>query len=237
MTTFTTILLAGIGDVIGILVPIVFFVIYALNQLLTAKSAQQPQRGGQRRPPERGERPLRPAQPQQPPQQRPQGNHASQLNSEIEQFLKRASQRRGERPASERASRAAAAPPKAPPKPPQEEPADVQPIEHRDFDSVTASVEKHLSRRGFSERAEHLADDIVRADEQMEQHLQKAFGHRVGTLSSDAASGAPVTDVETAVKTDAPSAAASLAAALASPQGARQALVLGEILARPEHRW
>jgi hypothetical protein len=239
MIAYPVVLAAGIGEILGFLVPIVFFVIYALNQLLSAKGNQPPARNAQRRAPERGERPLEPAA--GPP--KPQADPASQLNAEIEQFLKRATQRRGERPMRERAARAATATPKAPPKPPREAarqaPIDVVPIERRDFDAVAASVEKHLANRGFSERAEHLADEVARADEQMEQHLQQAFGHRVGTLAAEAAvAGAtPVTDVQPTVKTDAPSAAASLAAVLASPQGMRQAIVLGEILARPEHRW
>ncbi len=38
-------LAAGIGDVLGVLVPIVFFVIYLINQLISAKGKPQPQRG------------------------------------------------------------------------------------------------------------------------------------------------------------------------------------------------
>ncbi len=232
MTASSTILLAGIGDVLTILVPFVFFVIYALNQLLAAKGGAQQQRNAQRRAAERGERGMRP--PQQ--QAKPPADPGSQLNAEIEQFLKRATQKRGERPMRERA---AGSQPKAPPRPPREEPVDVEPIERRGFNSVAASVEKHMANRGFSERAEHLTDDISRADEQMEEHLQKAFGHRVGTLPSDAASAAaaPVNDAETAVTFQPSGVAASLAAALATPQGMRQAVVLSEILARPEHRW
>jgi hypothetical protein len=138
---------------------------------------------------------------------------------------------------TQRTSRAAGVP-KAPPKPPREPPMELEPASHRDFDAVAASVEKHLTNRGFTERAEHLADEIARADEQREQHLQQAFGHRVGTLAAGSAVGAaPATDVQPEVKTEAPSTAAGLAALLASPQGMRQAIILSEILARPEERW
>jgi hypothetical protein len=232
ITTDSILLVAGIGEVMGVLVLIVSIIVWAINQLLAARGNQPPARNAPRRPPQPAERALRPPGP--PP--KPQPDPASQLNAEIEQFLKRASQRRGERPSRERARAAA---PQPPPKPPHQEPREVRLVERRDFDAVAASVEKHLANRGFSERAEHLADEVARADEEMERHLQQAFSHRVGTLASDAAlaPASPVTDAQPTVKSEPPSAAASLAAILASPQGMRQAIVLAEILARPEHRW
>ena len=112
------------------------------------------------------------------------------------------------------------------------------PLEEPRRESVAASVEKHLKTGTFEKRAAHLADDIVRADQQMEEHLQAAFGRRVGTLAGDApAAKSPVTDTPTAAVEDAPSAAAAFAQILRTPQGMREAIVLGEILARPEHRW
>jgi hypothetical protein len=61
----------------------------------------------------------------------------------------------------------------------------------------------------------------------------------VGTLAGEApvAKGGPVNDTPTAAVEDAPAAAAAFAQILRTPQGMRQAIVLGEILARPEHRW
>ncbi|MGD9720886.1 MAG: hypothetical protein AB7O59_14440 [Pirellulales bacterium] len=238
---------AGIMDLLTFLVPLVFFVIYALNQLLAAKANQQPKGNPpQRRPNQpRAERPMRPPQPPEP-----QGG-AAQLNAEIEQFLKRASQRRGERPARERAARTQP-PPKAPqrspartprsatpPAPLREEPVDVEPVETRDFDAVAASVEQHIGRRDFTQRTEHLADDIVRADQQMEAHLHEAFDHRVGTLPDQASrqGEARATDTGTEAQRAAPAAAAALVEILRTPQGMRQAIVLGEILARPVERW
>ena len=77
------------------------------------------------------------------------------------------------------------------------------------------------------------------SDQQMEAHLQKAFSHKVGTLAgaSPQDSAAPVTDTPSQVTDEGSSIAAGLAAMLATPQGMRQAVVLGEILVRPEHRW
>jgi hypothetical protein len=234
-----TLLLAALTDLIGVVVAIVFIIIYSLNHLLQGKGNQPPGRNPQRRPGEPAERPLRPAQPQQKPK-----DAVSQLNSEIEQFLKRAGQRRSEKPARDRA---AGPPPSRPPKPPQpareplrEQAVDVEPVEHRGFDDVATSVEKHMANRSFAQRAEHLADDIERADEDMEAHLQQAFSHKVGTLAGESpqASAAAVTDTASKVTDEGSTAmATALAAMLATPQGMRQAILLGEILVRPEHRW
>jgi hypothetical protein len=239
-------LIGAIQDVLFALVPIVFFVIYVLNHLLSAKGNQQQQRNVPKRPPQRGERPMRPAPPQAG---QPQGP-AAQLNAEIEQFLKRAGQRRGEKaPAQQqqRSTRTAGPPPapKAPPKvpvtarreAPREQPIDVMPIESHRLSTVAESVAQHLDQRKFSQRAEHLAEEVAHADEQMEAHLEQVFSHQVGTLGAGGSrSLAPSTDAPAK-----PAAAASRAAAyaqlLGTRQGMKQAIVLQEILARPEQRW
>jgi len=218
-------LAADITQLLTALVPIVFFVIYVINQFLAAKAKPQQQgRNPQRRTNQpRAERAMR--RPQQA-QGQPPGD-ASQLNAEIEQFLKRANQRRGKRPPPERAAPASAAP--QAPAPMKEQPIDVAPIDG-EFGSVSASVDSHLGHRGFGE---HLAEEVGQADEEMERHLSEAFDHRVGTLRrSDTRAGAP--SEETAETT---SMAATFAELLRTPQGMRQAIVLGEILARPEDRW
>ncbi len=231
----------GIGDILRFLVPIVFIVIYVLNQLLAAKrKPQQQAQDARRRAARPAERPMRPAQ----PQGKPQGG-AAQLNTEIEQFLKRASQRRGQQPARDRAARAAATP-KAPPEPPprplrettSQQPIDVAPIEKRHFGDVAASVQQHLGSEQFTLRAEHLADDVAHLDEQMEEHLQQVFHHRLGKLGGETADASTQgADVRTVAITDAPPAAAAFAQLLRTVQGMRQAIVLSEILTRPEDRW
>jgi hypothetical protein len=225
------VLLAAGGDWTSFIIPFVFIVIYVVNYLISSSKPNTPpgRNNPQRRPPGKGERPLRPPQTAGTPPANP-----SPLNAEIEQFLKRANDRRGDR--SRRVPTA-----KGPPKPPpREQPVDVHPIEHRELSSVSASVEKHLANRGFTQRAEHLADDIVRADQQMEQHLQKSFDRQVGTLGDSApkSSGTPATDAEPVADRAEPSAAAAaLARSLADPKNLRQAVILSEILQRPEHRW
>jgi hypothetical protein len=104
---------------------------------------------------------------------------------------------------------------------------------------VAESVEKHLGTRTFNKRAEHLADDIVRADQQMEDHLQKSFNRRVGTLGGGTAKEpeTPVTDASPVTSVDTSPAAQSLRKLLSNPNDIRQAIILSEILDRPERHW
>jgi hypothetical protein len=216
------------GDWWGLIVPLMLFV-YALIQLISKKAPQAPARKPQRRPPaepvERSLRPPQSAKGQPPAPASPQG----QLNAEIEQFLKRAGERR-ERPKRD------AVPPKAPPKAPLRPLAESRPP-RREISSVATSVEKHLSNRGFTDRTEHLADDIVRADEVMEKHLKQAFDRQIGTLSNTSrqTEGGPVTDSAPAVQTSNP--ASDFATMLAEPGNLRRLVIFNEILLRPEHRW
>jgi len=241
-------LCAAVEDWLQFLVPLVFFIIYAVNQLLSGnKNKQQPPapRNPPRRKPE-VERPLRSEPAMAPPNKQARGGQA-QLNAEIEQFLKRAEQRRSEGACREEVAQRPPEPPQRrppAPEPPQrgqaplESTSRVDPEARRDFSGVATSVEQHLGNRGFGQRAEHLADDIVRADQKMEEHLQKAFGHRVGTLGEPTPGRlTPATDVAATVTIDQSGAALAIAEMLANPQRIRQAIVLREVLDRPEHRW
>ncbi len=229
--------LAAIEDWLRFAVPLVFIIVYVVNHLLSAlRSGPTPPRNEPRRKLDAGPRPPRPPKPQaaQPtPEQ-------AKLNTEIEQFLKRASERKGERLKRESPVKPAPKPPKPAPKQPlRETAAAIEPLPQRSFDSVASSVEKHLGHRGFKQHAEHLADDIVRADQQMEDHLQKAFSRKVGTLGDAKPSSAqPATDsVPAATTADRSEAGLALAGMLANPQTLKQMIVLNEILRRPDDHW
>jgi hypothetical protein len=238
VTTSALVPLAAGDDWMKLIIPLVFLVIYVINHLLASaktKPAAPPPARPARKPP-MGERTPRP--PQQVPAE--PSTQQAELNAEIEQFLKRAEARRGEGQRRGQAAKAVKAPAKpAAKQPPQPPTPRREPRTRRGFGDVAESVEKHLGHRGFESRTEHLADDIVRADQQMEDHLQKAFSRKVGTLDdSGDASKAPLTDAQTAaVLADGPSAETGIAIVLANPQTLKQAVVLTEIFARPEHRW
>jgi hypothetical protein len=228
----TNLPLAAADDWMKFVIPFVFLIIYVLNHLLGGAKPKpgQPRSGKPIRKPQMAERmeraPRAPAAETSPQQ--------AKLNAEIEEFLKRADARRGE---SQRGKqpKPPQSQPAAPPKPPRESKRDRR---QRKFGEVADSVEKHLGDRGFEKRAEHLADDVTRSEEQMEEHLQKAFGHRVGTLAEPGGeAAAPVTDVKTAPEPVLQGTANEFAALLANPRTLKQFVVLSEILARPETRW
>ena len=98
-------------------------------------------------------------------------------------------------------------------------------------DDVAAHVAQHLDSSGFEKRAAGLGDVVEQADEKVEAHLQEVFDHSLGQLSADE------TKTPTDAKASAPSAQSDLLALLKSPQSLRNAVILGEIFNRPEHRW
>jgi hypothetical protein len=233
--------LAAIEDWLRFAVPLVFIIIYVVNHLLTAlRAAPAAPRNDPRRKADAGPRPPRPPQPQAPPTTPEQ----AKLNTEIEQFLKRAGERQGDRLKRESPVKPAQRPPKQTPKQPPRQPTReasvaVEPLPQRSFDSVASSVEKHLGHRGFEARSEHLADDIALADEHMEDHLRKAFNRKVGTLGEAKPSGSqPATDsVPAATTADRSDVGLALAGMLANPQTLKQMIVLNEILRRPDEHW
>lgn len=223
-----------IADVWPWLVGVVFFVIYLLNHLLSAKNGAAKQREAQQR--------RRMAQAERPPrpQGQPQQGGKSQLNAEIEQFLKRANERRLEKARRAQPVRSTGpARPNPQPTPEAEEVLEVVPLEPHDFDSVAASVQQHLGGRSFEQRAEHLADDITQTDEQRARHFKQVFDHRLGNLDTGLVDPNAPTDVTgpPVTREDPNAMAKAMAGLLANHQNLRQAIVLKEILERPVDRW
>jgi hypothetical protein len=113
-------------------------------------------------------------------------------------------------------------------------------------DGVGTPLTPSISTADFERRTERLGDRVEQADDAMEARLHAVFDHGLGDLSSRPATVATAeytpAPEETPTPGDADAAAAlaaatSLAARLRSPQGLREAIVLREILERPEYRW
>jgi hypothetical protein len=212
------------------LIPAVFIIIYLLNHLLSgakAAGAAKPPQPQRRRVP--APQPEHAARPQQP------APGQAQLNAEIEQFLKRANERR-----MEKARREAAPPsarPAATPPPRLAEPATDATPPDRDFNAVEKSVKQHLGNRGFQERAEHLADDILRQEAEMQRHLEQAFSHQVGTLGGGESTTPKAAAQAPPATADRAATAKALAGILANQADIRQAILLKELLERPTDRW
>lgn len=212
---------------------IVFFLVWIFNNLLSDKAKAKG----------------KPLQRPQVPPPRPDAGEAGagggqpQLAGEIEEFLKRANQKRQEKVRRKQPAKAAAKPaPPTPPKPARrlvQESSQGQDFEVSTGKSVAEHVQKHLDTRGFTERAEHLMDeDIRKADAEREAHRKQVFEHKVGRLAdTSTAEAAPAGPTAATTATIDAAAAMPLAALLANPQGLKQAIVLNEVLSRPEHRW
>ena len=88
-----------------------------------------------------------------------------------------------------------------------------------------------------------LGQEVKDVDARMDEHVHSVFDHRLGHLADSAASAVELSAaVQGPIATDQVQAsgenmAASLVAMLSKPDGVRQAVLVGEILQRPEQRW
>lgn len=96
-----------------------------------------------------------------------------------------------------------------------------------------AAEDKRFSTEELNARTARMADDIARADLEREMHRQKMFGHQLGNLAS-AAAPAPS---EAAPATASAEPGAGMLGGLLQGGNLRYAVLLNEILNRPEHRW
>jgi hypothetical protein len=174
----------------------------------------------------------------QPPAGRPRPSRPvpPDVAEEIEEFMRRAASRRnaqGTRPAS---------PPPATPPAAEPVPAEVvagQPVGGQ----VEEHVKKYLDAQDFSRRSQELGEEVVQADREIDQRLHEVFDHRVSRLELvPGEAAAPAFAAETAEPTEAPAAgstplATGLLDLIGNPESLRQAIILNEILYRPEERW
>ncbi|MHB8952497.1 MAG: hypothetical protein ACYC4U_05920 [Pirellulaceae bacterium] len=160
------------------------------------------------------------------------------MADDLEAFLRQAAQRRAQHANAARRPAAPAPPPPrgplaAPPPKPQPQPHPHPKTAPPVVAEVVAPSEPtrlgtRVSTAAFEQRAEHLGEEVGLADEHMEAHLAQRFDHQVGSQPPSAPAdrvaelGERLLDPET------------LAAMLADPTSLRQAVLLSEILARPD---
>jgi hypothetical protein len=212
-------LIADVGDVIGIIVFLVIGLLSVVSQIMN-KAKEGKQNAG----PPPGQRPRAQARPQQ--QQR-------SLANEIDQFVQQASQRRGEGSPQQAPRRPMPSQQRAPAQPrvtsqPLVEAVPVELLEPMAEESGSVG-----SRRLGSLGSRRLESEVDQADENMEEHVHEVFDHKLGQLGRTP----DVTKRQSDPATVPPTAAAGLAAMLTDPANVRQAIVLSEILQRPEQRW
>ncbi|WP_425613894.1 hypothetical protein NA78x_003738 [Anatilimnocola sp. NA78] len=166
------------------------------------------------------------------------------MRDEVEEFLRRAAQRRAQAEAKRRGELQQAAQPRTPrPEPISRPPLStpklpieplVEIIEAEDAgtsDRFSTSVQQNL--RGSSEISRHasnLGAEVDLADDKLEARLHQTFDHQIGALKDTTTAAKVIVAGGTA-------GAFSVTEMLASPQNIRNAIILNEIFARPEHRW
>jgi hypothetical protein len=176
-----------------------------------------------------------------PPGQRPLSPRPAppDVADEIEEFMRRAAQRqpaKGTRPLG------------SPPSPPRAEPVRAEVIAEVAAPKpvggqVSEHVQKYLDEQEFSRREVELGKQVAQADQQIDQHLQQVFDHRVSKLAATPGeAAAPPVAYEppdlVGAATDVPASfATGLLDLIGNPDSLRQAIVLNEILRRPEDRW
>lgn len=226
--------LLAAGDWIGVVVFLVIMIISAISQITGNKKEV-------RRPPA-----PRPRPPVRPPQAG--GGQQGPIARELEEFLRRAGgqpqarplQQPGspppQRPASPPQQRPPARPPTARPLPAPPlpaRPAIPQPAAPQEIDEleVIESVADHVSSSvgGLRSQVEHRADQPA-----------GLAGRPIGSGPAPAIHGIPLAEpvAQAEIIESLPAtAAAGLVAMLADPGSLRQAILINEILQRPEHRW
>ncbi len=156
MPHFNPLLAAGWGELVVVLI---FFMISALGQLLSAKN--------------------KPARPRPP---RPQGGDApnkgqelaDKLRGEVDDFLR---EMQGKPPKR-----------KKPPKKPEpvivtvEKTAPVVKSSDLRRESVQEHVSRHISAVEIARHTSKLGEEVGLADERLESHLQEKFAHKLGSL-------------------------------------------------------
>ncbi|QDU91398.1 hypothetical protein Pla175_48200 [Pirellulimonas nuda] len=235
----TTLLPLADADWLRALAPLLLIIFWVVRQVFEAAKGEKPQpQPGAKKPP------VRPTPPAAAAAGRPQND----LRSEVDDFLRRtgrAPENRGpeKRPAAAQPAR----PPRRPrlellvedtPEPPrrkrlsedQQQPASAPTptaFEHKvDPQRAVGDRLKHLAESQLAENAAHMGDDIAQSDERLEARLHQTFDHRLGKLQSrEQAPAAAVAG---------PTPAEQLFSMLSTPSGMQQAVLLNEVLRRPD---
>ncbi len=222
------------ADFLETAIPIIFFVLWTVGQLLGngKKKKQQQKQKDARRP--------RPPQPVDPQAANRAGGGAGPpkredaLRDEVEEFLRRAQGKPPrEKVPAERGPSGRQQPkrPKlkeAPPRKPVRQLVPLKPVAAETdmrSEGVAEHVAKHLSTADIVAHSQALGDDVGLADERLESRLHETFDHQLGNLQHREV------EVSTSPQNDL---AIELVEMLSSPEGMRKLILANEILRRPE---
>ena len=175
------------------------------------------------------------------------------MRDEVEEFLRRAAQRRAQVEAQARAAQGQAAAPRPSAQAPKRrlvqqadplivlQPVDAQVVEAElaeSGDRLGAGVAQHM--RGMSSASEHsvkFASQVDLADDDMDAHLRQVFDHKLGSLKSTPITNATGAAASPSLQLVATATQTNLLRMLRTPTGMRDAIIISEVLRRPEERW
>ncbi|HEX3656055.1 MAG TPA: hypothetical protein VHV55_09620 [Pirellulales bacterium] len=201
---------------------VVVIAIYAINHLLSG--LKKPLAGPPPRVPPPGTPPAR-----RPPVEAEAPAANPDLNAELSDFLRRAAAKRqqaGGQPSQSAPTNV-------------ERPATRPPRKRKKSEPPARPPEERLSQRRALPTLDTRAMDerslATRPAEQLGDHVRESFDRQLGLLAADSekAPGAeppPTAELQSSV-------AVEMSALLCNPQSLRGAIILNEILTRPEHRW
>lgn len=246
---------ADFGDWLKLIVGVGAILFYIINHLINESTQSRKRQQQQRKAAASSQRSGEPPVAAQP-----------NARDEIQEFLRRAAQQRKETTARKEPPRTAAGQrrpgtlrERSPVARPTQPPPQTRPPARRYAEPMTEAVEieviedgrsvgslaeqasrkfsaedKKFSTEELTSRAARLTDEIARADTERELHLRKMFGHQVGKLPTERSE---VTGNQPAAAAVPPEAAAGTLGGLLQGGNLRYAVLLNEILSRPEHRW
>ncbi|MEM7453665.1 MAG: hypothetical protein AAF456_04845 [Planctomycetota bacterium] len=171
---------------------------------------------------------------------------------DIEDFLRRAAERRkqqqgggGAQPPQQQQPRPAQpgpAPPRQQQPPPRRlvieeaqvyEQADVvEPIPQRPRSVISDHVRQYVDSSDIADHAEHLGERLSQTDERLEARLKRKFGRDLSRLDDRPSVQDP--DAEIVVGREVGSVARDLLELFQSPESMRQAILVSEIMKRPD---
>ena len=157
----------------------------------------------------------------------------------LEEFLSEiAQQQQGAQPAGQRGGRR---PTPARQVTPAQPAAEAEVVEATPVhEGVSQHVAQHLDTSDIRRHTSQLGSQVAEEGTKLQSQLREKFDHQVGRLQgtkrASPAGGMP-TSTQVTNLAGVPARASEIATLLRSPASIRQAIMLNEILTRPEHRW
>ena len=220
MNQLPPLLAQDFGDFIWIAFVILFIIVPAIGQMISKMRQQGQKPGGG------GPRPARRVP-------------VEAVEDEIGDFLRRAVQRGAAQKPAEGPQ-----PPRPAQPPMMAEVAALVPDEEQPLGSrLRQHVGEYLDEKEFSNWASKLGAEVAQADEHLAEHLHEALDHQLSRVAAKPgeSSVAPGVDQPAGredLSGEVPAVAvAGLPVLLSNPQNLRQAIIITEILQRPEDRW